>query len=110
MILREELKFVIKDSGAQSVPLDLIQLMLMWFVRKLEWDHQVRDRIRYILMYLCCVESLSRFQLQFFKLWPIFKIGQNLKKSLYYSTVIFSKNGSKITKIFYYIFLYILMY
>ena len=68
MILREELKFVIKDSGAQSVPLDLIQLMLMWFVRKLEWDHQVGDRIRYILMYLCCVESLSRFRLQFFEL------------------------------------------
>ena len=64
----------------------------------------------YILMYWCCVASLSWFRLQFFKLWPIYKMSQNLKKSLYYSTVIFPKNGSKITKKFYYIFLYILMY
>ena len=31
-------------------------------------------------------------------------------KSLYYSPWIFPKDGSEITKIFYYIFLYILMY
>ena len=64
----------------------------------------------YILMYWCCVASLSWFRLQFFELWPFYKMSQNLKKSLYYSTVIFPKNGSEITKIFYYIFLYILMY
>ena len=64
----------------------------------------------YILMYLCCVASLSWFWLQFFELWPSFKMGQNLKKSLYYSPCFFPKNGQKITKIFYYIFLYILMY
>ena len=37
-------------------------------------------------------------------------MSQNLKKSLYYSPWIFPKNGSEITKNFYYIFLYILMY
>ena len=64
----------------------------------------------YILMYLCCIASLSQFQLQFFELWPFYKMSQNLKKSLYYSPWIFPKNGSEITKNFYYIFLYILMY
>ena len=64
----------------------------------------------YILMYLCCVASLSRFRLQFFKLQPLFKMGQNLKKSLYYSPCFFQKNGQKMTSTFYYIFLYILMY
>ena len=64
----------------------------------------------YILMYLCCVASLSRFRVQFFKLRPLLKIGQNLKKSLYYSPCFFPKNGQKITPNFYYIFLYILMY
>ena len=64
----------------------------------------------YILMYLCCVASLSWFRLQFFELQPLLKMSQNLKKSLYYSPWIFPKNGSKITKNFYYIFLYILMY
>ena len=64
----------------------------------------------YILMYWCCVTSLSWFRLQFFELWPFYKMSQNLKKLLYYSTVIFPKNGSEITKKIYYIFLYILMY
>ena len=36
-------------------------------------------------MYLCCVASLSLFRLQFFKLRPLLKIGQNLKKSLYHA-------------------------
>ena len=123
----------------------------------------------YILMYLCCVASLSSFRLQFFELWPffkmvqnlkkslyyspcffckkwpkndpqfllhflihndvlmlcrkfelipssifrvmaIFKMAQNLKKSLYYSPCFFAKNGQKMTPNFYYIFLYIMMY
>ena len=64
----------------------------------------------YILMYWCCVASLSWFRLQFFELQPSLKMSQNLKKSLYYSPWIFPKNGQKITKKFYYIFLYILMY
>ena len=64
----------------------------------------------YILMYWCCVASLSWFRLQFFELRSSLKMSQNLKKSLYYSPWIFPKNGSEITKIFYYIFLYILMY
>ena len=64
----------------------------------------------YILMYWCCVASLSRFRLQFFELRSSLKMSQNLKKSLYYSTVIFPKTGSEIMKNFYYIFLYILMY
>ena len=64
----------------------------------------------YILMYWCCVASLSWFRLQFFELRSSLKMSQNLIKSLYYSPWIFPKNGSKITKIFYYIFLYILMY
>ena len=64
----------------------------------------------YILMYLCCVASLSWFRLQFFELSPLFKNSKFWIKSLYYSPWIFPKNGSKITKNFYYIFLYILMY
>ena len=64
----------------------------------------------YILMYLCCVESLSQFRLQFFELLPCFKMVQNLEKSLYYSPCFFAKNGQKMTPNFYYIFLYILMY
>ena len=64
----------------------------------------------YILMYWCCVASLSWLRLQFFELQPSLKMGQNLEKSLYYSPWIFPKNGSKITKKIYYIFLYILMY
>ena len=63
----------------------------------------------YILMYLCYVESLSWFRLQFFELWPFFKMSQLLKISLYYSPCFFPKNGSEITKKFYYIFRYTLM-
>ena len=64
----------------------------------------------YILMYLCCVASLSWFRLQFFELWPLFKNSKNLKNTQGYSPWIFPKNGSKITKKIYYIFSYILMY
>ena len=64
----------------------------------------------YILMYLCCVASLSWFRVQFFKLWSFYKMSQNLKKSLYYSPWFFPKNGSEITQNFYYILWYILMY
>ena len=64
----------------------------------------------YILMYLSCVASLSQFRLRFLELQPSFKMGQNLKKSLYYSPCFFPKNGQKITPNFYYIFLYILIY
>ena len=63
----------------------------------------------YILMSLCCVESLSWFRLQFFELWSFLKIGQFLKNTLYYSPCFFLKNGSEITPNFYYIFWYILM-
>ena len=51
-------------------------------------------------MYLCYVESLSSFRLQFFKLWPFFKIGQFLKNTLYYSPCFFPKNGSENAKKF----------
>ena len=51
-------------------------------------------------MYLCYVESLSSFRLQFFKLWPFFKIGQFLKNTLYYSPCFFSKNGPENAKNF----------
>ena len=63
----------------------------------------------YILMSLCYVESLSWFWAQIFELWPFLKIGQLLKNTLYYSPWFFPKNGSEITKNFYYIFWYILM-
>ena len=65
---------------------------------------------KYILMSLCYVESLSRFRAQIFKLWPFLKMSQFLKISLYYRPCFFPKNGSEITKNFYYIFWYILMY
>ena len=64
---------------------------------------------RYTLMSLCYVESLSRFRAQIFELWPFLKIIQFLKISLYYSPCFFPKNGSEITKNFYYIFRYTLM-
>ena len=64
---------------------------------------------RYTLMSLCYVESLSQFRAQIFKLWPFLKMSQFLKISLYYSPWFFPKNGSEITKIFYYIFRYTLM-
>ena len=64
---------------------------------------------RYTLMSLCYVESLSRFRAQIFELWPFLKISQFLKISLYYSPCFFPKNGSEITKNFYYIFRYTLM-
>ena len=51
-------------------------------------------------MYLCCVESLSLFRLQFFKLRPFLKISQFLKNTLYYSPCFFPKNGTEITKNF----------
>ena len=63
----------------------------------------------YILMSLCYVQSLSWFRLQFFELWPFLKMSHFLKNTLYYSPCFFPKNGSEITKIFYYIFWYILM-
>ena len=59
---------------------------------------------RYILMSLCYVESLSRFRAQIFELWQFLKMSHFLKISLYYSPWFFPKNGSEITKIFYYIF------
>ena len=62
----------------------------------------------------CYVEILSRFSLswfqaQIFELWPLLKISQFLKISLYYSPCFFPKNGSEITKNFCYIFRYTLM-
>ena len=45
----------------------------------------------------------SKFELiptSIFGVMAIYKMIQNLKKSLYYSTVIFPKNGSEITKKF----------
>ena len=64
---------------------------------------------RYILMSLCYVESLSWFRLKFLELWPILKICQFLKNTLYCSPCFFPKNGSKITLNFYYFFWCILM-
>ena len=61
-------------------------------------------------MYLCYIESLSRFRAQIFELRPFLKMSQFLKISLYYSPWFFPKNGSEITKNFYYIFRYTLMY
>ena len=63
----------------------------------------------YILMSLCYVESLSWFRLQISELWPFLKMSHFLKNTLYYSPCFFPKNGSEITKKFYYIFWYILM-
>ena len=46
-------------------------------------------------MYLCCVESLSRFRLQFFKLWPFLKMAQNLKNHCTIAHVFFKKMAPK---------------
>ena len=63
----------------------------------------------YILMSLCYVESLSWFRLQFFDLWPFLKMANFRKIPCTIAHGFFSKNGSKITPNFYYIFWYILM-
>ena len=63
----------------------------------------------YILMSLGYVESLSWFRQEIFELSPSKEMGHFLKNTLYYSPCFFPKNGSEITKKFYYIFWYILM-
>ena len=49
-------------------------------------------------MYLCCVESLSRFQLQFFKLQPFLKMSQNLQNHCTIAHGFFQKMASKSPK------------
>ena len=61
----------------------------------------------HFLMHIDVLMLCSKFQLFPTSIFLSFKNGP---KSLYYSPWIFAKNGSEITKKFYYIFLYILMY
>ena len=62
------------------------------------------------VMYLCYVGSMNLICFQIFELRPFLKSDQNLKNTQGYSPWFFPKNDSEITKNFYYIFLYILMY
>ena len=55
-----------------------------------------------VMIHHYCKENINAFL--------FFKNSKFWKKSLYYSPWFFPKNGSEITKNFYYIFLYILMY
>ena len=73
----------------------------------------LRNHEKFLLHFLIHIDVLmlcSKFELIPTSIFRVTVIFKNEPKSLYYSTVIFPKNGSEITKIFYYIFLYILMY
>ena len=62
---------------------------------------------RYILMSLCYVESLSWFQLKFFKLWAFFKSSKFSEKSMDYSPLSLAKfcqNWNGRNSSFYHIF------
>ena len=73
----------------------------------------LRNHQKFLLHFLIHIDVLmlcSKFELIPTSIFRVTVIFKNEPKSLYYSTVIFAKNGSEITKKFYYIFLYILMY
>ena len=80
----------------------------------------LRNHKKFLLHFLIHIDVLmlcSKFELiptSIFRVTVIFKNEPKSEKipvpSLYYSPWIFPKNGSEITKFFYYIFLYILMY
>ena len=80
----------------------------MLFSKK--WPKNHSKFLLHFFIHIDILKLCSRFRLRFLELQPSFKMGQNLKKSLYYSPCFFPKNGQKITLNFFYIFLYILMY
>ena len=83
-----------------------------WIFPK-KWPKNDPRFLLHFLMHIDVLMLCSKFELiptSIFRVTVILKMSQNLKKSLYYSPWIFAKNGQKITKNFYYIFLYILMY
>ena len=77
----------------------------MDFSKKWPKNHQ-----KFLLHFLIHIDVLmlcSKFELiptSIFRVMAVLKMGQNLKKSLYYSQCFFPKNGQKITKNFNYIF------
>ena len=78
-----------------------------------KWLRNHQKILLHFLLYIDVNMLCSKFEViptSIFQVMVILKNGQNLKKSLYYSPWFFPKNGSEITKNFYYIFLYILMY
>ena len=76
----------------------------------------LRNHEKFLLHFLIHIDVLmlcSKFELiptSIFRVVAILKNEPKSEKSLYYSPWIFPKNGSEITKNFYYIFLYTLMY
>ena len=77
----------------------------MLFCKK--WPKNEPQFLIHFLIHIDVLMLCSKFELtstSIFQVTAILKIGQNLKKSLYYSPCFFAKNGQKITPNFYYIF------
>ena len=76
----------------------------------------LRNHPKFLLHFLIHIDVLMlcrKFEViptSIFRVTTILRNCQKSEKSLYYSPWFFPKNGPEITKIFYYIFLYILMY
>ena len=79
-----------------------------------KWLRNHQNFLLHFLIYIDVLMLCSKFELiptSIFRVTVIFKNEPKSEKiTVLYSTVIFPKNGSEITKNFYYIFLYILMY
>ena len=77
----------------------------MLFSKK--WPKNDPQFLLHILIHIDVLMLCSKFELiptSIFRVTAIKKMGQNLKKSLYYSPCFFPKNGQKMTPDFYYIF------
>ena len=78
-----------------------------------KWLRNHKFFLLHLVIHIDVLMLCSKFELissSIFRVTAILKNEPKSEKSLYYSPWIFAKNGSEITKKFYYIFLYILMY
>ena len=77
------------------------------------WLRNHKKILLHFLIHIDVLMLCSKFELiptSIFRVMTTFKNSKNLKNTQGYSPWIFPKNGSEITKKFYYIFSYILMY
>ena len=79
-----------------------------------KWLRNHQNFLLHFLIHIDVLMLCSKFELiptSIFRVTAILRKRQNFEKiTVLYSPWIFPKNDSEITKIFYYIFLYILMY
>ena len=79
-----------------------------------KWLRNHKKNLLHFLIHIDVLMLCSKFELiptSIFRVTAILRNGPKSEKiPVLYSPWIFAKNGSKITKKFYYIFLYILMY